>query len=64
MRLLLVAALAAAAAAGEPRPAVMPVRSLRGGQLAQRGLVGIDELAVGVDRMRLDELREVVGERG
>ena len=34
MRLLL-AALAAAAAAGEPRPAVMPVRSLRGGQLAQ-----------------------------
>ena len=35
MRTLLVAALAAAAAAGEPRPAVMPVRSLRGGQLAQ-----------------------------
>ena len=34
MRVLLVA-LAAAAAAGEPRPVVMPVRSLRGGQLAQ-----------------------------
>mmetsp|Transcript_2392 Transcript_2392/g.5872 ORF Transcript_2392/g.5872 Transcript_2392/m.5872 type:complete len:212 (-) Transcript_2392:721-1356(-) len=43
---------------------VVAQRNLGRWQIAQRRLVGVHELRVGIDGVRLDELGKVVGERG